>query len=118
MGARILVIDDDPVIGAVVTAVLGREDYEVVLAADGPDGLEEARRSLPDLIVVDSVMPGMTGADVVRALRADPFTAGVPLVMMSASPKTLAAEAGDADGTLAKPFDPGDLLATVSRLLR
>lgn len=112
---RVLVIDDDPVIGTLARALLAREGIEVEVAADGEAGLAAARAAAPALVLVDSNLPGMSGAEVIAALRADGATATVPILMMSAD---ASAPAGSgADGSLPKPFAPPDLVAAVRRFL-
>ena len=104
---RILVIDDDEVVGTLVRMILAREGFEDITVADnGAAGLRAAAEIGPDLILVDSRMPGMTGAEVVEALAADPATAAVPVVLMSADWDAAA------DG-LRKPFSPTDLVELV-----
>ena len=112
---RVLVIDDDSVIGTLVSAVLSKEGFDVAVATDGIAGLRAAADATPDVVLVDSTMPGMAGAEVVAALRADPATTSVPVVMMSAD--RTAAQQTDADAELPKPFAPADLVATVRRVV-
>jgi DNA-binding response OmpR family regulator len=110
---RVLVIDDDSVIGTLVTVILQRQGFDVAVEEDGEAGVRAACAQRPDVVLVDSTMPGMSGADVVSALRAAPETSGVPVVMMSAN--WSAVEGSGADGGLRKPFDPPDLVAAVRR---
>ena len=107
---RILVIDDDSVIAGLVRMILTREGYDVAVEEDGPSGLRAAAETRPDLVLVDSRMPGMTGAEVVLALEAAPDTATVPVIVMSADWTA-------AEGGLRKPFEPAELVATVQRHL-
>jgi len=104
------VIDDDDVIGTLVRMILSREGFEVVVCEDGLAGLRAAGELRPDVVLVDSTMPGMSGAEVVAAFEADPAIATIPLVVMSAD--WLAPRLG-----LRKPFSPEDLVATVRRHL-
>ena len=105
-----LVIDDDSVIGSLVRMILTREGFDVVVCEDGASGLQAASEVRPDVVLVDSTMPGMSGADVVAAFGADPATTRVPVVVMSAD--WTAARDG-----LRKPFSPTELVATVRRHL-
>jgi CheY-like chemotaxis protein len=107
---RVLVIDDDSVIGSLVRVILTREGYDVTVTEGGVEGLRAAGEAEPDLVLVDSTMPGMTGAEVVEALAADPATATVPVVVMSADWTTV-------DGGLRKPFTPTELVDLVRRRL-
>jgi DNA-binding response OmpR family regulator len=111
----ILVIDDDSVIASLVQMILRREGFDVALAEDGETGLQAATAAPPDLVLVDSTMPGLSGAEVVARLKADVATAAIPVVMMSANWN--AADGSGADASLRKPFDPPDLIALVRRLL-
>ena len=111
----ILVIDDDSVIATLVRMILTREGYDVAVADDGEAGLQAVAAAPPQLILVDSTMPGLSGADVVAKLKGDEATAAIPIVMMSAD--WTAADGTGADASLRKPFDPPDLLDVVRRLL-
>jgi CheY-like chemotaxis protein len=79
----VLVVDDDPSVRELVARVLTREGYQVHAAADGPAGLDLARRVNPRAIVLDALMPGMDGWAVLAALKADPATAAIPVIMAS-----------------------------------
>src|SRR5687768_5424562 len=80
----ILVVDDDPEILAMLSARLEKRGYRILTAVDGNLALEEARRSRPDLIVLDVMMPGKTGWEVARALKQDPVTEPIKVVMLTA----------------------------------
>ena len=86
--------------------ILTREGYDVTVTEDGVEGLRAAGEEPPDLILVDSTMPGMTGAEVLEALAAGAVTAAIPVVTMSADWTTL-------DGGLRKPFSPTELVDLV-----
>jgi CheY-like chemotaxis protein len=103
---RIVVIDDDAVVRTLVRAVLTREGYDVTVTQDGVEGLRAAADVQPDLVLVDSTMPGMTGADVLEALAADTATAAIPVVVMSADWTSV-------NGGLRKPFSPTELVDLV-----
>ena len=119
--ARILVVDDEPDLVELVSHHLQREHYEVTTAADGESALSEARRRLPDLIVLDLMMPGMDGLEVCRRLRADPRTMHIPIVMLTAKGEESDAVIGlsqGADDYVRKPFGIKELLARVAARLR
>ena len=81
--SRILIVDDSETVVHFLRMVLEREKYEVDTASDGTDALAKAHQSLPDLIVTDSIMPGMDGFALLHALRADPATEAVPVIMLT-----------------------------------
>ena len=111
----ILVVDDDPTITEMVQAALEMEGYTVYCAADGA-ALQIAHDLDPDTILLDIMMPGMDGAEVSRRLRADPVTAAIPIVVMSAHDRLQAVSGAlPVDDRLAKPFDLLTLYATMAR---
>src|SRR2546423_6985803 len=85
MPTRILVVDDDPSILALVAEILLDEWYDVATAANGAEALQRVAEAVPAVIVTDLMMPGMDGPALVRAGRAEPATAGPPIVIMSAA---------------------------------
>jgi two-component system phosphate regulon response regulator PhoB len=116
---RVLVCDDEPVLRALVRASL-EPDYLVVDACDGDESLRLAQELRPDVIVLDMMMPGKSGLEVLTALRADPNLAATPVVMLTARAQTadrIAAVEVGADRYLAKPFSPVQLATTVTDLL-
>jgi CheY-like chemotaxis protein len=116
--ATILVCDDDPSLRELVRAVLG-ERYRFVEAADGTEALVIARELRPDLIVLDVMLPGLSGIEVLEALRADEELRETPVVVITAwSHAEIEAQVAGADRFVSKPFDPDDLSAAVEELLR
>ncbi len=116
MPPRILIVDDEPDVADLIEAVLKDEGYTVAIARDGAQGLMLARDWAPDLIFMDIFLPGVDGGTVIRRLKAEPQTAAIPIVAMSAGRniREHTGEVDDADGALAKPFDIEALLAQVS----
>lgn len=112
----VLCIDDDPLIRQLLTATLKATGFAPLTAADGPSGLALAAGEQPRLILVDLMMPGMDGYEVCRRLKADPRTASIPRIILTAAadPKlnARAFQAG-ADLALMKPIQPDRLMATL-----
>ena len=116
----VLICDDEEVLRALVRATLDDGAYRVIEAEDGDQSLELAREVRPDLIVLDMMMPGRSGLDVLREVRSDPELAATPVVMLTArarvSDRDAALTAG-ADRYLAKPFSPLELISVVEELV-
>ncbi|MFF4340694.1 response regulator transcription factor [Kitasatospora sp. NPDC001540] len=119
--ARILVVDDDPTVGEVVAGYLTRAGHLVERAEDGPRGLDLAERHRPDLLVLDLMLPGLDGLEVLRRLRARPDRADLPVVLLTAkgdeADRVLGLELG-ADDYVTKPFSPRELVLRVQSILR
>ena len=119
--AAVLVIEDSQDIADLIRHFLSRAGHDVVLVASGSDGLRRARVERPDLIILDLMLPGLDGLHVCQALRADPATAAVPVIMLTArgeeSDRVRGLELG-ADDYVTKPFSPKELVARVAALLR
>jgi two-component system chemotaxis response regulator CheY len=115
--SKILVVDDEPAIRDSVAECLESEGYPVQALARAADVLEWLQREPAALVLVDLVMPGMNGAELVERLRADanPAVRAVPVVLMTAAIPTASERAVPADGILRKPFEVDDLLAAVAR---
>lgn len=114
---RILVVDDEAPIRNLVAAVLADDGYLLDTAPSALDALDRISRHAPDLILLDVMMPGMDGLELLAVLRADPRTSDIPVVIMSAAYTRKDAVPG-ADDLLPKPFDLADLLAVVARQVR
>jgi DNA-binding response OmpR family regulator len=117
-GARVLVVDDDRTVSDVVRRYLERAGFVVTVAADGPAALAAAESSAPDLVVLDLMLPGMSGLEVCRRLRG---RSDVPVVMLTAlgeeADRVVGFEIG-ADDYVTKPFSPRELALRVQSVLR
>jgi two-component system, OmpR family, response regulator MtrA len=119
-GRRVLFADDDPGMRAIVLLNLQAEGFEVTAVEDGEDALREAARLLPDLIVLDVMMPGRDGFEVLRVLKARPETAAIPVVLLTAKATDSDVWEGwksGADYYMTKPFNPEDLARFANHVL-
>ena len=119
-GARVLIVDDDPVMRRLTTRALQNDGYVLTEATNGREALEVMRRETPDLVILDFVMPELDGLDVLRALRADPATVSLPVLMLTSQSDEGSTRAGfDAGATdyLTKPFSSPQLSARVRACL-
>lgn len=118
---RILVVDDEPDIVALVAYHLARAGYGVSTASSGPEALAKATAELPSLVVLDLMLPGMSGFDVLERLRADPRTANIAVLTLTArreEPDRVRGLTLGADDYLTKPFSPQELTLRVAAILR
>jgi CheY-like chemotaxis protein len=116
----ILCIDDDRLLLSMLCDALEAEGYRTLLATDGPSGIETAKNARPDLILLDVVMPGMTGLEVCRRLRATAALRDTPIVLLTAADTLgLDVEGQEAGATLVlrKPFGPAAVLAALQGIL-
>ncbi len=121
MRQRILVVDDEPSIRSLLSRILDREGYEVLLATSGREALEVAAKEKPDLVILDLNLPDIYGEDVCRRIRENPSIEKVPvLILTGKTTQGLSARClnGGADDYLPKPFDIEDILAHLRALLR
>jgi diguanylate cyclase (GGDEF)-like protein len=117
----LLFADDNEDMRRMVRSLLESAGHEVELVPDGSAALKSIQQREPDLLILDLAMPGMTGFDVCHTVKANPFTARIPVLMLTGETEIEAKVAGfeaGADDYLAKPFDPRELRARVSALLR
>ncbi|MFA6600605.1 MAG: response regulator [Candidatus Omnitrophota bacterium] len=119
MKKKILVVDDEPALLKVTLLRLNKSGYDAFGAADAPKGLDMARRRMPDLIVLDVLLPGMDGDEVAKTLKKDKQLKNTPILLMSAEVETLAERAREsgADGYLYKPFEAQELLDMIGKRL-
>ncbi len=120
-GERILVVDDEPDIVALVVYHLAKAGYRVSSASTGPDALDVAGRERPALVVLDLMLPGLSGFDVLERLRTNEATAAVAVLMLTArkeEPDRIRGLELGADDYLTKPFSPPELVLRVGAILR
>ncbi|MBS1124397.1 MAG: response regulator receiver protein [Deltaproteobacteria bacterium] len=107
-GPNILIVDDDPEIVAMLSTRLGHRGYKVSSAGDGNRAIELVKRERPDLVLLDVMMPGKSGWEVVRTLKQDPLTQGIKIIMVTAIGKQvneITAQLYGADAYVDKPFE-------------
>jgi two-component system phosphate regulon response regulator PhoB len=120
-GKRVLVVDDEPDIVALVAYHLAKAGFRVSTASNGSDAVEQARKEHPSLVVLDLMLPGMSGFDVLEEIRRDPSTAGIAVLMLTArkdEPDRVKGLSLGADDYLTKPFSPAELVLRVKAILR
>jgi len=120
MAEKILIVDDDPQALKLIGYTLHRAGYEVVVAQSGPEALAKVRSERPHLVILDIMMPDMDGYEVCRRLRADPETARLPVIMLTAKAQVEDKVTGfqvGADDYITKPVLPAELVARVKALL-
>lgn len=121
MERTILIVEDEPPQAEMLAYNLEKEGYSVLIAADGEEGLLMARENLPDVIVLDWMLPGLTGIEVCRQLRNKPETQEIPIIMLTArgeeEDRVRGIETG-ADDYVVKPYSPRELVARIKGLLR
>jgi DNA-binding response OmpR family regulator len=120
MGKHVLLIEDEPNISEAIRFILTRDGFRVSCHDQGGDALDVVRAERPDALILDAMLPGRTGYDILRDLRAEPATAGLPVLMLTARGQTRdrdLAQAAGASGFMAKPFSNAEVLASVRALL-
>lgn len=121
MTARLLLIEDDLSLTELIRYNLEREGFAVTVASDGEDGLAQALEMPPDLIILDWMLPSLSGIEICRRLRRAPATANVPVIMLTARAEEADRVRGldtGADDYLTKPFSPRELIARIHAILR
>jgi two-component system alkaline phosphatase synthesis response regulator PhoP len=117
---KILVVDDEIYIVHILDFSLGMEGYEVVTALDGEQALEKLKQEKPDLIVLDIMMPKLDGYEVCKAIKSDPETRQIPVILLSAKGRNVDQKMGfdvGADDYITKPFSPRKLVERINQLL-
>ncbi len=117
---KILVVDDEIYIVHILDFSLGMEGYQVITALDGEQGLEKAQTERPDLIVLDIMMPKLDGYETCKALKADPATRAIPVILLSAKGRNMDQKIGfevGADDYITKPFSPRKLVERINAIL-
>lgn len=120
MGGRILVVDDEPHIRRVLKAVLGERGFDVKMASNGDQGLNHLGAHHVDLVILDLMMPGASGLEILSRIRSDPERSEIPVIILTAKGQDTdrdAALAGGANDFLTKPFSPKKLIARIEEIL-
>lgn len=120
MGRQVLLIEDEPHIAEAIRFVLGRDGWQVGTLADGAEALARIRGERPDLVILDLMLPGVSGLEIVALMRAEPALAGLPVLMLTAKGAGRDREAAERAGVsrfMTKPFANADLLAAVRALV-
>jgi DNA-binding response OmpR family regulator len=117
---RVLIVDDDPTTRNLVSHFLRKEDFIVIKASDGNDGLARAKSDRPDLLIVDAAVPGMNGSELLSMLKRDPETRDLPVLMLSSlNDEEAIVRSLDAGADyVIKPFSPRILVAMIKKILR
>ena len=120
MSKKMLVIEDYPETAKMVESIFKMKNFEVVLAYDGRSGLQKAAVEKPDIILLDVMLPEMSGIEVCQQLKSDPATAKIPVIIISV--KTSGEDIGagkraGADDYIVKPFDPSKLVEAVEKFI-
>ena len=115
---RILVVDDEPDIREVAQIALEEiAGWEIIDAASGVEGIARAQKERPDAILLDMMMPDMHGAEVLTNLKADPGTAAIPVIFLTAKVQAARQPPNGAAGVILKPFDPLQLASQIAKTL-
>lgn len=121
MAHKILIVDDEPNIVISLEFLLKKEGYEIAIAADGDEALATAARFMPDVVLLDVMMPKRSGYEVCQQLKADATTAAIKVLMLTAKSRESEVAKGmalGADAYVTKPFSTKELVARIKELLR
>ncbi|WP_103333220.1 response regulator transcription factor [Pseudotabrizicola formosa] len=119
MTARVLLIEDEPNITEAIRFILSRDGCDVTALADGAGAVAAVRAEMPDLVILDLMLPGVSGLEILAQLRADPVTQGLPVMMLTAKGQGRdreAAERAGANHFMTKPFSNDEMRAAVRAL--
>lgn len=119
MAKRILIVDDEPDILKIAVFRLKKSGYEILTAIDGQGGLDSAKKDTPDLILLDLILPRMTGDEVCRRIKADDKLRHIPVILFTASIVEIQEKLKDsgAEDYLIKPFEPEELLEKIRKFI-
>lgn len=118
MSQHVLLIEDEPNIAEAISFILSRDGLRVSHVADGSEALDRVRNDRPDLVILDHMLPGMSGLDILTALRADPDTVALPVMMLTARGRDREmAERAGANRFMSKPFSNSEILAEVRAMM-
>ena len=120
MAYKILVVDDEPTIVRLMEFILARQGHEMIVAVNVEEALEKIKSQHPDLVLLDIMMPRIDGYEVAQRLRADPATAALPIIMLSAKAQDEDIRKGvevGVDEYVTKPFTPDHLVQVVTKYL-
>jgi DNA-binding response OmpR family regulator len=121
MGRTVLIVDDEPNIVRSLQFLMTQAGYEVRVARDGEQALEEIANNQPDLVLLDAMMPKRDGFDVCQTIRSNPNWGGVRIIMLTAKGREIEREKGlalGADDYITKPFSTKEVVAQVEKVLR
>ncbi len=116
-----MIVEDEKDIADLIAYHLKQAGFSVILALDGPSGLDRAKKDRPGLVILDLMLPGMDGKDICRALKSNPLTQSIPILMLTAKAEEVDRVIGfelGADDYVTKPFSPRELVLRVKAILR
>jgi DNA-binding response OmpR family regulator len=120
MASHVLLIEDEPHIAEAIRFILSRDGWQVSTLSDGAEAVAAVQAKRPDLVILDLMLPGCSGLEILTALRADPATADLPVMMLTAKGQGRDREAAERAGVsrfMTKPFANADMLASVRALI-
>lgn len=122
MPRKILIVEDDKFLRELIVKKLSNEGYEVAEAADGEQGLQQIKQAAPELVLLDLILPGIDGFEVLAQKREDPFTAGIPVVILSnlgqKEDVDKGLSLGAVDYLIKAHFTPGEIIEKVRSILK